>query len=251
MDGVGSNKSSTKGSHVRLGLLSDIHEHVPQLRAALARFRREEVDQVVVIGDVFEMGTHLAETVALLVEAGAVGVWGNHDFGFSHAPPASVLQKYAGQVLSFMSGLQPRLEFEQCHFTHVEPWLDTEEFSDIWYFGGAPVTREEVARSFDAVNHEVVFIGHFHRWLLASRDGVIPWRGNRPIRLTPTDRYLVIVDALCNGGYGIFDTQTRELLPFHVGQRDGSTRPIAIETAVASPYGGHSAPFESIAPVVG
>lgn len=34
---------------MRLGLLADIHEDVERLQAALDRFRREEVDQVVVL----------------------------------------------------------------------------------------------------------------------------------------------------------------------------------------------------------
>src|SRR5947208_2163570 len=66
---------------MRLGLLADIHEEVDLLRLALDRFRHEAVDQVVVLGDVAETGERLTETTLLLAGAGAVGVWGNHDFG--------------------------------------------------------------------------------------------------------------------------------------------------------------------------
>ena len=41
---------------MRLGLITDIHEHVDYLRAALVCFQRERVDQVVVIGELFELG---------------------------------------------------------------------------------------------------------------------------------------------------------------------------------------------------
>lgn len=41
---------------MKLGLLTDIHEHVSHLRVALDRLRSERVDQIVVLGDVFALG---------------------------------------------------------------------------------------------------------------------------------------------------------------------------------------------------
>ena len=64
-----------------LGLLADIHEAVEPLREALGVFARLGVEEVVVLGDICETHRRLEETVSLLREARAVGVWGNHDFG--------------------------------------------------------------------------------------------------------------------------------------------------------------------------
>ena len=69
---------------MRLGILADIHEDVAKLTLALRHFRREGVERVVLLGDVFDTGKRLRETVALLAGAGAVGVWGNHDLGLCH-----------------------------------------------------------------------------------------------------------------------------------------------------------------------
>ena len=66
---------------MKLGLITDIHEHADQLRRALARLRDERVDQIVLLGDMFEMGSRLDETCELLAGANVCGVWGNHDFG--------------------------------------------------------------------------------------------------------------------------------------------------------------------------
>ena len=44
---------------MKLGLLADIHEQFESLRIALDRFRQEQVDRVVVIGDVFETGQRI------------------------------------------------------------------------------------------------------------------------------------------------------------------------------------------------
>ena len=79
---------------MKLGLITDIHEHVEHLRTALDRFRSEGVDQVVLIGDVLEMGKRVEETCQLLVEAKAIGVWGNHDYGLCVEPDAEIRAKY-------------------------------------------------------------------------------------------------------------------------------------------------------------
>ena len=52
---------------MKLGLITDIHEHVEHLRTALDRFHSEGVDQVVLIGDVLEMGKRMEETCRLLM----------------------------------------------------------------------------------------------------------------------------------------------------------------------------------------
>jgi hypothetical protein len=62
---------------VRLGLITDIHERVLDLKLALAAFDRHGVDRVICLGDVFETGAAIRETVALLAERHIAGVWGN------------------------------------------------------------------------------------------------------------------------------------------------------------------------------
>jgi len=59
---------------MKLGLITDIHENVPALAAALQVCRRSKVDQIIVIGDLFEDGRRIEETCRLLTEAQAIGV---------------------------------------------------------------------------------------------------------------------------------------------------------------------------------
>ena len=91
---------------MKLGIITDIHEHVENLRTALARFEAERVDQVVVIGDVFEMGERIRETCQLLKEANAIGVWGNHDYGLCVEPDTDLRIKYGHDVINFMTSLR-------------------------------------------------------------------------------------------------------------------------------------------------
>jgi len=201
---------------VKVGLVTDIHEHVADLQLALAACDRYEVDQIVCLGDVFQTGKAIRETVALLAQRGIAGVWGNHDFGMCTHPSALASSRrvhYAGPVLDYFATFRPFLEIEDCLFSHVEPWRDLNDVLGLWYLGGLPDTPEKAARSFGACGHRVMFTGHHHRWLLVSPDGVMPWSGDRPIRLETPQRYLVVVAAVCEGCCGVYDTQTRELVP--------------------------------------
>ena len=165
------------------------------------------------------MDERLEETVEILDEAGAIGVWGNHDFGLCGGNPTGGDRlRYSGRLLDFMGRLRPRLEVEGCLFTHVEPWLDPEKIEDLWYFDGLPEAPERVARIFAAARNRVMFVGHYHRWLLVTPDGIQPWTGDGPIVLEAGNRHLVAIDAVCQGKCALFDTETSLLTPLDVGR---------------------------------
>lgn len=199
---------------MRLGLLTDIHEHVENLRAALTRFNDEQVDQIVVIGDLFETGVRIEETCRLLAEAGAIGVWGNHDFGLCFEPSQEICARYPAAAIAFMTSLKPRLEVEGCLFTHVEPWLNPESVSDLWYVDGPPSDSSKLARIFNAVPNRLMFAGHYHQWFLATPAEVTEWTGGHKIRLDQ-GRYFVVVGGLYEGHFAMLDTTTSELVPLH------------------------------------
>src|SRR5215472_7645346 len=198
---------------MKLGLLADIHEHTRRLQKAIAALKQNGAERFVVLGDVFETGKRIEETVRLLQQVEAVGVWGNHDVGLCFDPSEAVCQRYSAAVLNFMGSLRPKLDIDGCLFTHVEAWLDPFKIEDLWYFDGPPDSPEKLARSFAAVRNRVMFIGHMHRWLLGTPNGLLSWRGEVPVRLNNRERYLVVVHAVCDGKCALFDTQTNELVP--------------------------------------
>ena len=198
---------------MKLGLLADIHEDVERLRVALERFRREAVDQVVVLGDVAEMNRRLGETCQLLLDAGAIGVWGNHDYGFSQGP--GFVDRYAEPIRQFMPTLKPCLEMDRCLFSHIEPWLDATDMAQLWHYEGLPRTAREVGRSFAVTSARLLFVGHFHRWMAATAEGDLAWGGAEPLRFEAGTRYFVAVGALCNGASGILDLSECVLWPYH------------------------------------
>ena len=204
---------------MRIGILTDIHEAADELRRAIAVLRTHGADRLVFLGDVCGMHADLEETVRLMDEAGVEGVWGNHDFGLCGGNPTDEdRRRYSERLLAYMGRLRPRLEVEGCLLTHVEPWLDPEKIEDLWYFDGPPESPERVARIFAAAPNRVMFVGHYHRWLLVTPEGLQPWSGDEPIVLEPGGRYLVSVDAVYGGKCALFDTATGLLTPFNVGR---------------------------------
>jgi predicted phosphodiesterase len=199
---------------MKLGLLADIHEHTRRLQKSIAVLQEHGAERFVVLGDVFDTGKRIERTVRLLRQVGAVGVWGNHDVGLCFDPDDSVCERYGAAVLGFMGGLQPHLDIAGCLFTHVEPWIDPYSVEDLWDFHGPPDSPEKLARSFAAVPHRVLFVGHLHRWLLGTPGGLLPWRGEGPVRLDRQNRYLVVVHGVWDGRCALFDTETNELVPF-------------------------------------
>ncbi len=51
---------------MRLGILADIHEDLEHLRRALAVLQDQKVDRLVLLGDIFETGGRIEETVEVL-----------------------------------------------------------------------------------------------------------------------------------------------------------------------------------------
>ena len=163
----------------------------------------------------FEMGERIEETCRLLVDARAIGVWGNHDYGLCVDPDDDTRVKYPLSVIDYMTSLRPRLDVGGCHFAHVEPWLNPEDIADLWYFEGPTDEHGKLERIFNAVPHRVMFAGHYHKWLLVTPKGIAEWRGECSVHLSEPERYFVVVGALCEGRYAVYDTETSVLVPFN------------------------------------
>jgi hypothetical protein len=200
---------------MRLGLLADIHEEVEWLRRAIDALQKDDVSKFVVLGDVFDTGQRIAETVDVLRRLDSVGVWGNHDFGLCRHVEAEVRDRYAAPVLDYFGGLQPWLEVAGCRFQHIEPFLNSEDLEDLWsYGGGSPLNAE---RSFSACSHQRIFMGHIHRWEVVTPSGVFDWTGAAPVRLGRDQRCLIVVHAVQQGWCGWYDVEEDVLHPIHVG----------------------------------
>ncbi len=64
---------------MRIALLSDIHGNMVSLNAVWQDLERQEVDQVISLGDVATLGPQPREVVSFLREKQVAGIMGNHD----------------------------------------------------------------------------------------------------------------------------------------------------------------------------
>jgi predicted phosphodiesterase len=201
-----------------VGLVTDIHDHVEPLAHALELFRQRGVDQVITLGDscdAFTRHSRAAEVVALLRQANAVGVWGNHDLGLCHNVDDRTRRRYPAAVLDYLATMQPRLVVGDCHFSHVEPSVDPYDGLALW------ARDEEEAldfagrarRSFAAVAQRLLFVGHYHRWLAVTEAGPLEWRGDGLLRLLKGTRYLIVLGPVFLGHCAVLDTEQGELCP--------------------------------------
>jgi predicted phosphodiesterase len=204
---------------MRIGILADIHEDIEALEQALGLLRWEGVGRLVVLGDLFYSGKRIAETADLLSRAGAVGVWGNHDLGLCHEPDPRFLARYPGRVIDFLKTLGAQLEVEGCLFSHGLPQWDATDPA-VYYLGDRPESPAGLAGSFAASACRVTFVGHFHCWLTATPEGIIPWDGNGAVVLAPERRYLVVIAAVCDGWCAMYDTATGQLVPYRLARTE-------------------------------
>lgn len=202
---------------MRIGLVTDIHNHGAELATALELFRARGVGQVVTIGDacdVFGKGDGADEVATLLDRCSAAGVWGNHDFCLCRDVPDAFRDRYPPVVLDVMARMQPRLIVGDCHFSHKESSVDPHDVAQLWDICDRPLDlMERAGQAFGAVGSRWQFVGHYHRWWAATPAGPVGWSGGGPLRFEPGQRYFVVVAAVCDGWCALLDTERGELVP--------------------------------------
>ncbi|HYF62303.1 MAG TPA: metallophosphoesterase family protein [Herpetosiphonaceae bacterium] len=109
---------------MRIALISDIHGHATALDAVLKDIARQNVDQIVCLGDVATIGPQPREVVTRLRRLGCLFVMGNHDAALLN--PAAARQYHIADVLwpslawcaeqldaedmAFLASFQPTIE---------------------------------------------------------------------------------------------------------------------------------------------
>jgi hypothetical protein len=113
-----------------------------------------------------------------------------------------------------MAGMQPRLEIADCHFSHVDPYHDPTDVLSLWMAADKPDSLVKAWPSFAAVPHRLIFMGHFHRWIVVSHLGRVDWDAASPLFLDLQERFLIVVGPLVSGQFGVYDIDTHVLTPF-------------------------------------
>ena len=198
---------------MRLGILADIHEHLELMRDAIRVLEDQDVDRIILLGDIAYDGQHVAETVQPLLPLQPLGVWGNHDLGLAYQPTPRMRERYGQTCIDFFTGLAPHVEMRQCLFAHGMPSWDATDPS-IYYTGTPPWEDGALESEFASFPHAWIIVGHYHRWFAADVEGRIPWDGASTLHREDGQRLFIIVDALFQGSFAILDTEKDLLTPY-------------------------------------
>lgn len=154
----------------RLGVVGDIHAEDARLAAALAVFREQRVEQVLFVGDVVDGEGDVDRCCALLAEAGALGVRGNHDRWLLEdrmrtLPDAHRRAELAPSSIALLEALPVTREIETragslllCHGVGESDMLRLSPHDD----GYALESNDELRRLIQQRRHRIVVGGHTH-----------------------------------------------------------------------------------------
>jgi predicted phosphodiesterase len=152
---------------MRIALLSDIHANLPALEACLAAAQSLGAERLVFLGDFVGYGPDpeaVVQRVRPLIEAGAIGVLGNHDAatfrkdGGMNSTAAAAMewtrQHVSPESVSFLKALPMEVNDGAHLFVHADG-----SNPSAWNY----VTDSDMAgRSLAAVKAGVTFCGHVH-----------------------------------------------------------------------------------------
>ncbi|MFM8397589.1 MAG: metallophosphoesterase, partial [Pirellula sp.] len=106
------------------------------------------VDQFILLGDVFETGKEIRQTVGILRQLKTAGVFGNHDLGLAIEPDQESLEKYGQEVIDFFATLKANYRHGDFLFSHVNPAWDATDMM-VYYYCPMPWEDPEFGKSFE------------------------------------------------------------------------------------------------------
>ena len=200
---------------MRIGLLADIHGHLPHLDAVLAALATRDCDSIIQLGDTVNRGEDPTPVVTRLLEAGVTeGVWGNHDADLMNDPPRKLLKLFARPVRSFLINQQAALRCSgdgvSLHASHIDPDLDPHEHDHLWNMRRPPKSSDEIAQIFRSSPETYLITAHRHRWFAATPAGPVSFARRMELDLAD-DRWFIVLDAVKNGWAGVLDLERRVL----------------------------------------
>lgn len=221
---------------MRLAIISDVHANLEALKATLQMVSTQNVDRIVALGDVVGYNANPAECIALLQQAGALCIGGNHDRavagvistdGFSTKAALAIewtRRRLNADVLDFLANLPLEANVGN-HLVVVHGAL----FSHGGCERSRLNTEERRRTSFDALmSHpsgaRVCAFGNTHQCeIFEWRDGVERRLTGEEVTLRDDAYYLVNPGSVGEprqrdrrGTYLTFDTGRRTLTLHHV-----------------------------------
>lgn len=177
-----------------VGLFADLHGERRSLVGALAACRAAGVEQIALLGDLFDRVEQADACAGALAGWPTIGVWGNHEREIALA--AGAAGSLAPETVALLTGLREELVVEEVCLTHeAARWGVGTTLARLIARPAAP-PASETAR--------ITFAGHTHHRAARDERGPLDL-GRGRLTLDPARRYLINPGALAIGQYAIWD----------------------------------------------
>ncbi len=183
-----------------VGIFADVHGAQRTLASALADCWAAGVEQIVLLGDLFDRAEQ-AEGCALALRGWpTIGVWGNHEREIvQRAAEDGVLSR---RTVCLLTGLTEELSIEDVCLIHEAPqWGRADTLARL----AIPVASS--AAHVDLGPARITFAGHTHHRAARDERGPLDL-GRGSLTLAPHRRYLINPGALLAGQYAIWNRET-------------------------------------------
>ncbi len=183
-----------------VGIFADVHGAQRTLASALADCRAAGVEQIALLGDLFDRVEQADGCARALAGWPIIGVWGNHEREMAQcAAEDGILSQ---QSVCLLTGLTEELCIEDVCLIHEAPqWGRAATLARLAMPMASSVAHPDPGQA------RITFAGHTHH--RAARDERGPLDLGRGIlTLAPTRRYLINPGALLAGQYAIWNRET-------------------------------------------
>jgi predicted phosphodiesterase len=183
-----------------VGIFADVHGAQRTLASALNDCRSAGVEQIALLGDLFDRVEQAEGCALALAGWPTIGVWGNHEREIVQR--AAVEGDLSPQTVGFLTGLRAELMIEDVSLIHeATRWGRAATLARLAMPMAASAADAEQGQA------RITFAGHTHH--RAARDERGPLDLGRGIlNLAATRRYLINPGALLAGQYAIWNRET-------------------------------------------
>lgn len=183
-----------------VGIFADVHGAQRTLASALADCRVAGVEQIALLGDLFDRAEQADGCARALAGWPTIGVWGNHEREIVHgAAGEGVLSP---QTVCLLTGLTEELLIEDVCLTHeAAQWSRAATLARLAMPLASGVPHSEPGQA------RITFAGHTHHRAARDERGPLDL-GRGVLTLAPARRYLINPGALLAGQYAIWNRET-------------------------------------------
>ncbi len=207
---------------MRYAIISDLHANIDALNTVIAHIERQDVDQIVCLGDVVGYNANPNECVAVIRERAIPTICGNHD-----AVACSLEEPWGFNPIALAAAMWTRNSLTPDNLEWLRALPDYLEFEDFLAVHGSPNDRDCYLFSWEDIlphlqflqkhEHTLCFFGHTHCPGIFAADGMYGLDDDRKFRLGKGKSFFINPgsvgqprDGDPRAAYGILDTRKGE-----------------------------------------